>query len=411
MRISVLMLILMAIIALGSDWLIFSDINSLSSNRKKKILKWIWWFTTIASWIILIILAFYPKRDPKVNIAPAMWMLYSWISIYIPKIAYTICSLLGRLFVKKNHSKPNRGISIGIVIAIIIFIGMWSGVLITRHRIIVNQIEITSANLPKSFDGFKVVQFSDIHVGTWGNDTTFISTMVDSINSLKPDIILFTGDIVNRQSSELIPFIPVLRRLKAPHGVHMVYGNHDYGGYVNWPDGISNNDDNAKLGQMVQSMGWKLYSNSNSFISNATDSIALIGVDNWGEPPFNKLGDLIKAYPNKNDSIHSLNDSNFKILMTHNPNHWVNVVRDKSNIDLTLSGHTHAMQAMIEIGNFKWSPSKFVYPNWGGLYSNSNPGKEHMQLYVNIGAGEVGFPARLGAAYPEITLFTLRSNK
>lgn len=401
----------MVIVAILPDFLIYKIIKRYSSASRRKLNITLWVVFTLLCWVDLCALIFYPKRNPDVSVLPAMWMLYSWLSIYIPKILFLLCAAIGMLFMRKGGNKPNRGIIPGIVLATITFIVMWCGVLSTRYVIDVTRIEISSPKIPQSFDGFKVVQFSDAHVGTWGSDTTFVSTLVDSINALNPDLILFTGDVVNRQSSEIKPFLPVFARLKASKGVHIVFGNHDYSSYVDWPKKEDENADHLKLWKMLEGIGWNVYSNSHSFISNSTDSIALIGVDNWGEPPFNRLGDLAKSYPAKGDTIHSLHDSLFKILMTHNPNHWVNVVKGKSNIDLTLSGHTHAMQMMTKAGSHKWSPAKWVYPNWGGLYQHSAQNGDKMLLYVNIGAGEVGFPARLGAAYPEITLFTLRHSE
>lgn len=338
-------------------------------------------------------------------------MIFCYLSIYFPKLIYVICSLIGRIFRSKSKSKITAGSIVGIILGLLCFILMWIGVIFTRHHITVNKIEIHSEKLPSSFNGYKIVHFSDMHLGTWGNDTTFISKMVDSINSLEPDLILFTGDFVNRRSDEMLPFIGPLSRLKARDGVKSVLGNHDYGNYVNWKSHEGKINNMHLLDSIIGIMDWKLLKNSTDFIIRGQDSIALIGVENWGEPPFNQIGDLKKAYPSDHQGKIDLNDNNYKILMTHNPEHWNQIVSKESNIDLSLSGHTHAMQMMTKIGNWEWSPASWRYKNWAGLYTEKANDGNTMNLYVNIGVGEVGFPARIGAAAPELTLITLHTAK
>ena len=285
---------------------------------------------------------------------------------------------------------------------------MWWGVGVTRRAIQVNEVEVESPKIPRSFNGYTIAQISDIHVGTWGTDTTFVSALVDSVNALHPDLILFTGDIVNRRTEELKPFISVLSRLKAPDGVLSILGNHDYGDYVDWSNPDDRLANNRELAADQERMGWDLLNNTRRFISKGSDSIMVIGVENIGDPPFPTYGDLEKALPASSDSIYHQNDTRFKILMTHNPAHWDKEVSHTTNIDLSLAGHTHAMQMMIKIGGWEWSPAKFRYEQWGGMYERLNDRGHKTRLYVNIGAGEVGMPSRILNAYPEITLFTLK---
>ncbi len=251
------------------------------------------------------------------------------------------------------------------------------------------------ADLPEDFDGYKIVQFSDFHVGTYGSDTAFVSEVVDVMNGLGADAIFFTGDIVNRRTGELTPFVKPLSRLHAPDGVYSILGNHDYGDYCTWESDADKAENLEEMKSLQKEMGWELLNNSTVYLREGADSIALVGVENWGEPPFKAYGDLDKAYPNQSDSV-------FKILLTHNPMHWVERIsgNDTVNIDLALSGHTHAMQ--MQIGG--WSPSKWRYPTWGGLYGDESGAHK---LYVNIGLGTVAIPARIGAT-PEITLITLK---
>ena len=202
----------------------------------------------------------------------------------------------------------------------------------------------------------------------------------------------------------------MLSRLKARDGVYSVMGNHDYGDYITWDSDEEKAADRKRLKEMQKRMGWKMLNNERTFIVSGNDSLPLIGVENWGEPPFSQYGRLTDAYPLSKDSAYNLNDRRFKILLTHNPEHWSREVTEMSDIDLTLSGHTHAMQLMLSGFGSHWSPAKYKYGRWGGLYKSSGPQKDPQYLNVNIGCGEVGVPMRIGAV-PEITLITLKTSK
>jgi hypothetical protein len=207
---------------------------------------------------------------------------------------------------------------------------------------------------------------------------------------------VFTGDIVNRRTDEIYPFVDTFAKLHAPYGVYSILGNHDYGDYSDWQSDEAKQANLQELIDIENGMGWQMLNNATAMIHCGADSIALIGVENVGDPPFHTYGDLDAAYPTLDDGV-------TKILLSHNPAHWVTDICDApdKNIALTLSGHTHAMQ--IAFGRI--SPAVFRYRTWGGRYDDS--GNNNM-LYVNIGVGTVGFPARIGAT-PEITLFTLKS--
>lgn len=403
MRIHAIVIFLAYILCLGIDLYIFCDIRKRANQRFRLLYQGIYLLIAILCYASLTFAFNLPLRSESSSILPMMWIFYSFASIYIGKVIYMLSSLIGRIFSKKGGK--NHGIPIGAFLGCAVFAFIWYGALVTRYQIVVNNVEIASKRVPKEFDGFKILQFSDTHVGTWGNDTTFISSLVDSINAQKPDLILFTGDVVNRQTSELAPFMKIFCRLSAPHGIYAVHGNHDYGGYVDWSTEGEYYANLALLANWTKQMGWTMLNNDYRYIHLNNDSIAVIGVENWGEPPFNQLGNLSAAYPNSGPD-NNLNDSTFKVLMTHNPVYWDESVTKLSNVDLSLAGHTHAMQMMLKFGDWKWSPSVFKYKKWGGLYKADN-GKP-MYLYVNIGVGEIGFPARIGAAYPEISTFTLK---
>lgn len=329
-----------------------------------------------------------------------MWTLFTYISTYLPKYLYALFAIIAnipRLFKRKHWNFVSTA---GAIIGFLLFGTMWWGALVTPRQVNIEKVDIRSERLPKNFDGFTIALFSDLHTGTFGNNTGIVENLVEEINRQNADMVIFAGDIVNRSTSELYPFIPALKQIKARYGVVSVLGNHDYGDYMKWD---SEEAYAANIEELVtlqnDSLGWRLLRDQSFDIYAGPDKqkIAIIGVDNWGEPPFKTYGNLQLAYDNLNDSV-------FKILVSHNPRHWDLEVVKKTNIDLTLSGHTHAMQSMLEIGGKKYSLAAKKYPNWAGLTSEN--GK---YLYVNIGIGEVGVPMRLGAT-PELTLITLHCN-
>lgn len=326
------------------------------------------------------------------------WLLFIYLSCYLPKYIFVVFDLLARvpvLFKRKRLKWLSRT---GVALSVLLFAAMWWGCLSNRYRIDVKRVDIEIAGLPPTFNDFTIAQISDLHVGTYGSDTTFVHRVVEKINSLNPDVIVFTGDIVNRHTPELEPFAGTLSRLHSPNGVLAILGNHDYGDYLTWPSDELKRQNMEQLRRLYRSMGWTLLNNSTEWIKRGNDSIAFVGVENIGDPPFHVYGSLPRAYP-------ALGDANTKILLSHNPSHWLDSISDNPgvNVALTLSGHTHAMQ--MSAGRL--SPAAFRYPTWGGLYADTSG--TH-QLYVNIGLGTVGLPMRLGAT-PEITLLTLKAKE
>lgn len=345
----------------------------------------------------LIVMACWPlKSTTDGTIRTMMWILYVYISTYIPKYIFVLFDIISRIPLIWDK-RPLKAVSItGVVLAVIIFLSFWWGALINRYNLDVREVDVNIENLPAKFEGFKIVQISDMHLGTYGNDTTFVAKIVDRINSLEPDMIVFTGDIVNRHTGELVPFVRTLSRLTAPYGVYSILGNHDYGDYYEWDSEADKIANNREMEQLQAKMGWHLLKNQHDMIRIDVDSIALIGVENVGDPPFHTYGDLSAAYPDVNDNV-------VKLMLSHNPAHWhLDIANSNHNIALTLSGHTHAMQMTI----LGFSPASMRYDEWGGLYSDAS-GRH--QIYVNIGTGTVGFPARIGAT-PEITLITLHGD-
>lgn len=417
MRLPLVFILILFFIAFLTDFGIAPYISRILQRKFRRFVIIIELISALIGYGLLIAVLCIPVRSETSAIQVVMWLLYTFLSIYVAKLCYLTVLIIASIISKfrKNRRdrrrfgrKPEYRQAVAIGIGIIAFASMWYGVLFTRNEIVVNRVEIKSPKLPSSFENYKIVQFSDAHVGTWGNDTSFVSRLVNRINSLNPDVIFFTGDIVNRETVEMEPFMSVLRKLKAKDGVYSVLGNHDYGDYIDWHSMADKRINIELMKAWQRQMGWRLLNNERKSITRGRDTIMIIGVENWGEPPFHQYGKLIDAYPVNRDSVYNLNDNRFKILLTHNPEHWSREVTHISNIDLSLSGHTHAMQMMMSIGDWSWSPSSLRYPYWGGLYSKKAKDGTNMKLYVNIGAGEVGIPARFGSAYPEITEIILK---
>lgn len=248
-------------------------------------------------------------------------------------------------------------------------------------------------NLPKAFHGFRLVQISDVHSGSFFDEKA-VMRGIEMLNAEKPDIVCFTGDLVNNTADEMRDYAKIFSKIKADKGVFSVTGNHDYGDYVRWdsPEKKAKNFENLKKAH--SEMGWNLLLNEHRYIEATGEKIALLGVENWGNRGFAKYGKLTEACRNA--------EADTKILLSHDPSHWdAEILPQQKDIDLTLSGHTHGFQFGVEIGNFKWSPVQYVYEQWAGLYE-----KNGQKLYVNRGFGFLGFPGRIGIM-PEITVLEL----
>lgn len=389
MRLPLLPIIICISISLLIDVFVFRRMRNSSVPRS-----WCIVHSIVAAFAYIAILwvAVAPKKSiSDTDLISIMWVLFAYISLYASKVVYCIIELVRIAFARLSH-RPLRGFGIAaLAFALLIFATMWWGALFNRFNISVTDIDIHSEAVPEAFQGYRIAQISDLHCGTFGSDTSFVAEVVDRVNAQHPDLIVFTGDIVNRHASELQPFVPVLSRLSAPDGVFSIMGNHDYGDYSSWSSDSAKTADIALLWRLQADMGWHMLNNGHAWLTRGNDSIALIGVENIGDPPFRTYGSLASAYPD-------VADSHAKILLTHNPSHWVDSIAGNpdANIFLSLAGHTHGMQMSLA----GVSPASLRYKVWGGLHCDDSG---HF-LYVNIGLGTVAMPARIGAN-PEITIF------
>jgi predicted MPP superfamily phosphohydrolase len=269
------------------------------------------------------------------------------------------------------------------------------GVISGAHDYRVRKVTLKLPNLPKSFDGIRIGQLSDIHSGSFWNKTA-VKGGVEMLMREKPDLIFFTGDLVNNESAEVKDYIPIFEKIKAPLGVFSITGNHDYGDYHPWQSKEAKRKNFADLIEAHKLLGYDLLMNEHRMIEQGVDKLAIIGIENWGAGRFSKYGKLDQAYSGTDEAV-------TKILLSHDPTSWDAIVRpNHKDIDLTLSGHTHGFQFGVEIANFKWSPIQYAFKHWAGLYQEDN-----QYLYVNRGFGYLGYPGRIGMP-PELTVFELK---
>ncbi|MCF2592903.1 metallophosphoesterase [Bacteroides caecigallinarum] len=367
------------------DWYIYRIYIRYKNNKLYRRL--LWWPTIGLLVLLVLFIALHDSLHDYFGI-----YLIITLCFCIPKLTFVLFSLLLRGINKVTGLKiPHAVISSLPALAILGYILF--GAIKGKENFKVREVTFTSANLPEEFDGYRILQLSDIHSGSWKGNPEALKKAIDICNSQNADLALFTGDLVNSRADELLEFSEIFSELKAKDGVYSVLGNHDYGTYVKWN---SEADRLANLDSLINRenrMGWRMLNNSHTIIRRGNDSIAVIGVENSGRPPFPDYARLKEASTGTEDM--------FQILMSHDPTHWRREVLPKSDIELTLSGHTHDMQITF----FGLSVSSFIYPEHNGMYMDGDKG-----LYVNIGLGHVLFPMRLGA-WPEITIITLKNSR
>lgn len=326
--------------------------------------------------------------------------LFILLCIAMPKLVFMIFSLLSRLLGHWSPTAATITSVVGVIAVAAVFFVAFYGLTFGWKKLEVQHIDLYFDHLPAAYDGYRIAHLSDLHVGSYREKTGFVEKVVQRVNEERPDLVVFTGDLVNTDPHELTPYIPVLSKLTAPDGVFSVLGNHDYclyGKPKRWADV---REGGLIVADIERKMGWRMLMNDARILTRDTDRIAIVGVENTGKPPFPQTGDLQGAVKGITDydTIKSSDDL-FTILLTHDPSHWRMEVLPKTHIPLTLSGHTHSAQ--LRIGN--WSPSKWMYEEWDGLYESGD-----QKLYISQGIGGT-FPFRFGAR-PRIVIITLRRN-
>jgi predicted MPP superfamily phosphohydrolase len=406
---------LIALIMVLLDLYVFQIVKLLTqgaSHRSRTITFTAYWTVSAAMVLLFLLLPFiqpdrWPRNLRNYIFATAVGLFFAKllaaVFFFVDDIRRLIQWAAGKLFFRNTEgaSEVSEGISrslflswLGVGIGSTLFSSLIYG-FSNKYNYQVRRVPLSFDNLPAAFRGLRIAHISDIHSGSFTNKPA-VERGVRMILDLKPDLILFTGDLINDRATEMADYFDVFKRLEAPMGVFSTLGNHDYGDYVRWPSAQARLQNIEDLKKIETDMGWRLLMNEHVVLEKGQDRIALIGIENWSaKKRFPKYGKMEKAYPGAEQYP-------FKILMSHDPSHWDAEVRPKyGDIDLTLAGHTHGMQFGVEIPGFKWSPVQYIYKEWAGLYEEGR-----QKLYVNRGYGFIGYPGRVGIL-PEITLIEL----
>lgn len=372
-----------------------SLLKIISPVQQKKVLKTLL-ITSVSIFAGFIFLYVWPITTRNLKSYTFHLIYNAILSIdFVFKFSLTLSFLIGILIKEKWKTVIYI---IGFVISIGISCSVIYGTLFGRKSLIVNNVELNYKNLPHEFDGFTILQISDTHLGGFMGSKELLNKVAERINLISPNVILFTGDLVNNFSDELDGWDIIFQKITKNRKCYSILGNHDYGNYSNWSNDSIKTENFNKIVAAHESFGFKLLNNEHIKLFSGKDSIYLIGVENWGHPPF-------PQYANLDSAIKGIPENAFEILMSHDPAHWDEVISTRSDIDLTLSGHTHGFQWGIQKAGITFSLSYFVRKNWGGLYEKNNS-----ILYVNAGLGTVGIPWRINMP-GELTVITLKRSE
>lgn len=408
------MVFVFVLLFLAIDYYVFQAVLMVSKNWTgiwRDGFRYIFWVPTLLCVLALLWWAF---DNPYVYSANFRnWVITGIVTVYFSKVfavVFLFAEDLQRgvryVFSLFDSAKPeglpgtpiprSEFLSKAALVAAAVPFGAFTyGIISGAHDYRIKRLTVSLPNLPKSFDGISIGQISDIHSGSFFNKTA-VKGGVEMLLKEKPDVIFFTGDLVNNKTSEVKDYIDVFNKVKAPLGVFSVTGNHDYGDYNRWESADAKTQNFQDLIRAHHELGFDLLLNEHRILEESGDKIAILGNENWGAGRFSKYGRLDKAYEGTDDAA-------VKLLLSHDPSHWDAQVRiEYQDIDLMFAGHTHGFQFGVEIGGFKWSPSQYVYKQWAGLYSEGN-----QHLYVNRGFGFIGYPGRVGIP-PELTIVTLK---
>lgn len=411
-------LIIISFLLLIIDIYIYKAVRStriFSGKRRTRAFPYIWW-----GYSIFLILGVFLSIFMNLRLTFRAVILVAFFITFVSKLFLLPFLLIddlrrGAIWLKRKLNPDEETISkkstesvtiprsqfllgAGTVVAALPFASLTFGILSGAYDYRIKQRTLHLPNLLKSFDGIKLAQISDIHSGSFYNRKAVIGG-VEKLLAEKPDLIFFTGDLVNNIASEMKDYQDIFSKVKAPLGVYSVLGNHDYGDYYFGREpSVAKAANLASVKATHKNMGWDLLLNENRLIKIGNDEIAILGIENWGAGRFAKYGRMDLA-------IKGTEDAPVKLLMSHDPSHWrAQVLPEYPQIDAMFSGHTHGMQFGVITKEFQWSPVQYIYKEWAGLYQ-----EKQQQLYVNVGYGFLGYPGRVGIL-PEITIFELRSS-
>jgi uncharacterized protein len=405
---------LLAFFLLLIDWYVFQGVRTLTATLQSELVQTIihafYWLISVGIVLSLLYLlySFLPGRKLTLLFNT---IFNSFLALFLSKLIFAlvliaediyrlVAAIVSSYTISETAIFPDRSViisSIAGIFAVIPFFSFMFGITRGKYHYQVHNKTLYFDDLPRNFDGFKVVQISDIHAGSFDNQKA-VQRGVDLIKAQNPDLFVFTGDLVNNVAEEIWPWIPVFNQIKAKYGQFSIVGNHDYGDYISWQSKEHKSLNFEKLKHAHRQLGYQLLLDEHVKIEKEGQFITVLGVENWGVG-FAQRGNLKKA-------LDGVEYDSFKILLSHDPSHWdAQVKNNPTKIHLTLSGHTHGMQFGIELWNFKWSPVKYRYHNWAGLTEEFG-----RYLYVNRGFGFLGFSGRIGI-WPEITVIELRKRE
>jgi predicted MPP superfamily phosphohydrolase len=413
MKARIMTTIFFAILFIAIDYYVYQAVSLATGSLSpvwKQALRWAFWVPTAAAFLAL---GWWMFGDPyRYSATVRTWVMTGLVALYFSKIFGVLvlfvddltrgAKWLMSLFNKTSEGSPGEVIprseflaKTALIAASVPLGAMAYGVISGAHDYRVRRKSVILPNLPKAFDGIRIAQLSDIHSGSFFNKKA-VQGGVEMVLKEKPDVIFFTGDLVNNEATEVVDYIDVFNKLKAPMGVFSITGNHDYGDYHRWPDLATKQQNFKDLMEAHRIMGFDLLMNENRTLKLNGEELAILGIENWGGRGFAKYGKLEKAYA-------GIENAPVKLLLSHDPSHWDGQVRQLyPDIDVMFAGHTHGFQFGIEIGGYQWSPSQYVYKQWAGLYQEGS-----QYLYVNRGFGYLGYPGRIGMP-PEITILELK---
>lgn len=396
------------------DLYAFRGLDTALGNHSltlRRIARFVYWFVSIGI-LAVMVYSVITIQNPSVR-RDHSWtfsLIALFLLFFLPKVVMVLFQglddllqlarwswsklLPGAVDAPGEHIDRLRFFSqLGLVVSVIPFAGVLYGVTKGRSKFNVSRIAVPSSKLPEAFHGLRVVQISDMHLGSYGDDHVLVRRGMDLINAEKPDLIVFTGDLVNDYAEEAEPFIAEMAGLEARLGKFSILGNHDYSDYPKWESATAKAVNLERLKRIHKEMGFRLLLDEHETIEVNGQRIGMLGVQNWGHR-FQQYGDLAKT-------IAGSEALPYRILLSHDPTHWEHQIQG-TGIDLTLSGHTHGAQLGVKLGNSTYSPAQWIYKHWAGLYTEAG-----QQLYVNRGFGFIGFPGRVGMP-PEITVLELQ---
>ncbi len=397
MRFYTIALVFLTLIILLPDLFFYMK---LKKHRAKAVLHVLNFLPTAFYITVFLLMKFLNSENYNVNTFHTfMWINFTFMLIYIPKLLYIVFHFINYLVNLVLKEKIYLIRYAGVLVAMFSLVLMMHGAFVNPKNPQLNKIDIQVAGLPEAFHGYTIVQISDIHLGSWGSKHSYFKPIIKLINQQNADLLVFTGDMINNYQEEMDGWAPLFQQLKSKDGKYAVLGNHDYGDYSEWKTPEDKAANFEAILQQIREFGFIVLQNDFVRLQKDSAELDLLGVCNWGKPPFPRYGNLEKL-------IKQINPGTPKILLSHDPSHWRAEILEYPDIKLTLSGHTHAAQLAFNWYGTNISPSSWMYQEWDGLYKEGN-----QYLYINRGLGFTGIPVRIGTSRPEITVIQLISDK